>query len=309
MGTLSWTMRTLERLRSRNITALEQSGYELYQGLCSRTGALYQSHHPNGMNIYEEDWSVLIILDACRIDLIAELASQYDFLSNPGTFTSLGSSSEEWMSKNFTRDYDGEMANTVYISGNPFTDRVLDDDSFLVLDEVWRYNWDESLGTIRPRPITDRAITLARETNPDRMIVHYMQPHFPSIAQPDFGSRMDPNDFDGIWKSAWTDLQTGVISEEALWDAYLQNLHCVLDDVALLLANLDADSVVISADHGNAIGEWGLYGHPAHVPLPCLVTVPWYTTSSTDTGEYKPTTTASSTTGEVSDQLRRLGYL
>jgi glucan phosphoethanolaminetransferase (alkaline phosphatase superfamily) len=87
----------------------------------------------------------------------------------------------------------------------------------------------------------------------------------------------------------------------------------VLDDVELLLENLDAETVVISSDHGNAIGEWGLYGHPTHVPLSCLVDVPWYRTTAEDIRTHEPESRDPDqeplTSEEVKDRLADLGYM
>lgn len=44
--------------------------------------------------------------------------------------------------------------------------------------------------------------------------------------------------------------------------AYLDDLRYVLDDVEILLENIAAEHVVLSADHGEAFGECGVYGHP-----------------------------------------------
>jgi hypothetical protein len=89
-------------------------------------------------------------------------------------------------------------------------------------------------------------------------------------------------------------------------------LEYVLDDVALLLENMDAETVVISADHGNALGEFGFYGHPPHSPLPSVRRVPWVETTATDSGDYEPTQEADGevpTGEEVESRLKDLGYL
>src|SRR5699024_6525154 len=110
-----------------------------------------------GRPIYEPDWDVLIILDACRADLVEEVADKYAFITDVGRFRSRGSKTTDWMSRNFTDDYADEMARTAYITGNPFSRRV-DGERFAILDEVWRYGWDADVATIPAEPITDRAI-------------------------------------------------------------------------------------------------------------------------------------------------------
>jgi hypothetical protein len=81
--------------------------------------------------------------------------------------------------------------------------------------------------------------------------------------------------------------------------------------IELLLENLDAGTVVISADHGNAMGQWGQYGHPDGVPIAPLRNVPWVETTATDTGRYDPDSVEdreSTTTDEVHSRLNDLGY-
>ena len=45
---------------------------------------------------------------------------------------------------------------------------------------------------------------------------------------------------------------------------------------------------MLSSDHGEAFGEWGLYGHYRHVPVRALREVPWVKTSATDKQTYEP---------------------
>lgn len=273
----------------------------------------------HGENIYERDWDVLVILDACRVDLMNEVADSgaYDFLphGSVNTFQSLGSYSKEWMDNTFTSEYADEMANTIHVTGNPFTSQTLDSDDFHTLDEVWRHSWDDEAGVVLPRPLTDSAITHWRENDADRMIIHYMQPHIPFV------------NFDGVdsgdhgpseWGNVntddpWYKVRDGELDRDTAWDAYRDNLEYALDDVELLLKNLDAEDVVLSADHGNCIGEYNLWGHPPKVAIDELREVPWVKTSANDTKSYEPTATQIDETDanedEVNERLKSLGYL
>lgn len=203
------------------------------------------------------------------------------------------------------------MSNTAYITGNPYSDEYVDRGQFAILDEVWRYAWDDDLGTIPARPITDRAVDTARKVNPDRMLVHYMQPHFPSVPDP-IGSEINIETFGENWESVWGDLEAGNISSDRVWESYRANLKYVLEDVELLLKNVDGDPVIISADHGNAFGEYGHYGHPPRSPIPTLRQVPWVRTTAQDTGSHVPSTQqeeAVTNATDVSNRLQDLGYL
>jgi hypothetical protein len=264
--------------------------------------------------VYEDDWDVLVILDGCRVDVFDSVATEFEFVEAGTSTTSVGSSSLEWMEETFTEEYADDVAETAYVTGNVKSHVALDPEDFAVVDEVWKYAWDEDLGTIPPRPITDRALRIWGDRDPERMIVHYMQPHFPSLVAPDLGSGTLRDLDGGEWRddSVWNRLRSGDVAAETVWDAYRGNLLAVLEDVELLLESIDADDVVISSDHGNAFGEFGFYDHPGYHPLSVLREVPWYETSANDTSNYEPSTERQSI--DVSDEgverrLESLGYV
>ncbi|TMT87284.1 hypothetical protein E2L06_12095 [Haloterrigena sp. H1] len=305
MTLADWASDTAGRIKSDPVGGIKESLYELYLGGLRRTNLLYSG----GEHVYERDWDVLVLLDACRVDLLEEVADEYSFLDDPQMLTSVGSSSIEWLENTFVDEYTHEMGETAYITGNPFSKRVLSTEDLLVLDEVWRYEWDEKRGTIPARAITDRAITAGRENDCERLIIHYMQPHFPSVPEPlsDGMNAETLGDGEG-WDSPWHRLQRGELDQETLWSSYRENLRYVLDDVTLLLENLDAETVVISADHGNAAGEFGVYGHPK-VPLKPIRNVPWYETTANDTESYVPEREIGVDQGKIEEKLGALGYL
>ncbi|PSQ93930.1 MAG: hypothetical protein BRD53_07610, partial [Bacteroidetes bacterium SW_7_64_58] len=128
-------------------------------------------------NVYDREWDVLVVLDACRLDLLEQVEKEYSFVENTDSIFSVGSASLEWMEKTFREEYRSEVAGTAYVTGNVKSNLAFEGEELYLLDEVWKYSWDEEIGTIRPRPITDRAIRTWRDEHPERMIVHYMQPH------------------------------------------------------------------------------------------------------------------------------------
>lgn len=299
-----WVADTRTRLAEDGLDGVVDSGYELYLGLLRRL----ERFGPTGTSVYERDWDVLVVLDACRVDVLREVADQYSFLDGVSVHRSPGSCSPEWMNETFGSQYRSDVAETVYVTGNPFSERRLDANAFDHVDEVWKYAWDEGVGTIQPRAVTDRAIATARERNPERLIVHYMQPHFPSIPDP-LSEGISLEAFDETWRSPLDRLRDGELTHERVWRSYRQNLEHVLDELSLLLANVDAETVAITADHGEAFGEYGVYEHPCGMPLPCLREVPWVETSATDGGEYEPQTEVEySDSEELEEKLTALGY-
>jgi hypothetical protein len=309
-----------------------KSAYWLYVGAWLAA----TSRRPVGTNIYDEEWDALFVLDGCRTDLLSEVAHEYTFVTEIDSRRSVGSMSSEWLANTFRQEYRSEIQETAYITANPFTEDVLvgdrlkrlpkvmstpfgrdwhvvNESEFGLLDEVWRYGWNEDWGTVHPRTVTDRVIQVGRESGFERLIVHYMQPHQPFIAD---GHDLTPTVGRGAFQdnsssgNIWSSVRAGEYSFETAWRAYRANLEMVLEEVSLLLKNLDAETVVITADHGNAVGEWGVHGHPAGFPHPAVKRVPWVETTAHDSEGYEPEVSMSTDIEmRTEDHLRDLGYL
>jgi len=254
------------------------------------------------------DWDLLVVLDACRADLWAEVVGPDGDLPVGTTRTSPGGTSTEWLDAVFGDADPDTLANLGYVTANPYSESHVDGGALGRLEEVWRTDWDDAAGTVPPRPVTDAAVRVGRETDLDRLVVHYMQPHFPSLADDrDDGIELDR--FGEASLSVWEDLRFGRRSRAAVWRAYRANLELVLEDVRLLLDSVDADRAVVTADHGNAVGERGLYGHAEGVALDALREVPWAVTTAVDTGRHEPPPPpAADDDPDVGDRLRALGY-
>jgi len=289
------------------------------------------SRWPVGENVYDDEWDLLIVLDACRVDAIRAVAPEYDFIDRIDTRLSLGSITSEWLSQTFTHEYAEEIAETVYVSANPWTERIFTDgvrpedlsklplvwtswdtvdaSQFEHLEPAWTYESTGEFGIpggrTPPRYVTDRAIELGRERDAERYVVHYIQPHAPYTARAFAEGRPLEE------KEADFALYLRQGHEKAdVWPCYLDELRFVLDSVRLLLENFDADTAVITADHGEAFGEYGIVEHPTAVPLPQLRRVPWIEASATDGGDYQPVTDSVDESGrvDVESRLTDLGY-
>ncbi|WP_277542863.1 alkaline phosphatase family protein [Haloarcula laminariae] len=270
----------------------------------------------DGELIYERDWDVLIVLDGCRLDLMREVAPEFG-LSPVDSMVSANTMTKEWMRANFTSDFADEMANTIYVCSNPYSDTELSQGDFETLDEVWRDQWDDEAGTILPKSVTDRAIVHGRQRETERLIVHYMQPHYPFLGDNSNGpadldteiiiDQIDTTDSSSVWDQ----LRRGKVSQEDVWEGYGNNLRVVLESVNVLLNNVDSNNIVITSDHGNALGEWGIYGHPMNMPLNSLREVPWIRTESSDSESYQPNiqTEKDTPTESPQDRLSALGYV
>jgi hypothetical protein len=242
-----------------------------------------------GTNVFDREWDVLVVLDACRPDALRAAADGTELFDATAVTSvrSVGSSSSEWLENTF--EGHPQTAGTAMVTGNTWTDRYLDADAFAVLDEVWKYAWDDDLGTVPAGAVTDRAIATARAGDHERLVVHYMQPHHPFVADPIAGDEgMARTGSHSNAANPWVMLRRGDLSTERVWAAYVATLRSVLSAVETLVADVEG-TVAITADHANLFGEWGLYGHPMHTPVPTLLTVPWVETSGGAQKRYEPT--------------------
>jgi len=273
---------------------------------------------PYGENVYDREWDVLVVLDACRPDALEAVAAGYEFVDGVDRLRSVGSCSSEWMENTFgPPSRAGAVAETAMVTGNTWTDRYLDADRFATLDEVWKYAWDDELGTVPAGAITDRAVSVGREGSQERVVVHYMQPHHPFVPRPlDRDNGMARTSQESSERSPSVLMRRGDVDPDTVRDAYLANLEYALESVETLLRNVEG-RVAITADHGNLFGEWGLYGHPMYTPVPALLTVPWCEAAARDRGTLEPTLSppeslpVSRVYGAAGDEerLEALGYL
>lgn len=287
---------------------------------------LYYDYDSKQTNIYERDWDLLIILDACRVDTIEEVSDEYEFLPESIPYiTSVAGGSPKWLANTFSKEWISEINRTAYLSANPHTRRVLGETMDGLFTEVggpedrlsdfehfapiWETHWDEDLETVPARAVTDYLIEFYRSQPSERTVAHYMQPHFPSIPDP-IGEGMDIEN-DAHWNSndVWTLIKNGDISVDDAYESYVQNLRYVLDDIEVVLSNVDAEKVIITADHGNAFGEWGEYGHGKSC-VGATRNVPWIEVSATDSNTYIPESNEAPSNESVSveEKLQALGY-
>ena len=288
------------------------------------------TRRPLGTNVYERNWDLLLVLDACRVDALEEVAPEYDFIEVVDSIWSVGSASHEWICKTFTNDYRDAISGTALVTSNPFFPQTFEDRTFppkaYSIPIMWpdwdvveksafgkflhvhRHDHEEYFPEAPPQVMTDYAIDTARNGTYDRMIVHYLQPHTPYIS----AAYAQGRPLTDVEEDPWTAVESGSATLEEVEELYLGNLRFVLDSIEALLCNVDAEDVVITADHGELFGELGLYGHPEGLVHPALKKVPWVTTTATDTGERRPDVDEArqdETTVETEQRLADLGYL
>jgi hypothetical protein len=237
---------------------------------------------------------------------------------------SRGSATAEWLRANVAgRD----LSDTVYVTANPQLERHREswDVQFHEIVNVWLdEGWDDDTGTVLAETLTNAAIDAIKQFPNKRLVVHYMQPHYPFVpSQSEFdkghlrtiSGRGDSASGENVWNQKFLN-DLGVPAEK-LWSMYLENLEYVLASVKELLQHVTGKTVITS-DHGNYVGERARpmpireYGHPRGIYDEPLVCVPWLEIVQGPRREITKEETNSMSrsveTDEINQRLRDLGY-
>ncbi len=277
------------------------------------------------INLMEQNWDYLIVLDACRYDYFRNMYQDY-FSGRLESALSVGSCTLEWCIKSFQ----GMYSDIIYISSNPYINSKTEIKGFdarkhfYKIIDVWTFGWNEELGTVLPEKIDESTLQASKKFPEKRYIVHYLQPHAPYVS-PKYRTKGFPTqDLKnknvltgiqnprgnkavervvnplavflsklGIVKNSWKlreilklqpaspmDAVRRIYGKAGLVEAYKQNLGFVLSSVAELCSRLlhrePSRDIKITADHGELLGENGIYSHPCGSNDPILLKVPWF---------------------------------
>lgn len=239
--------------------------------------------------INSRSWDYLIVLDACRYDFFEKHIWKYMDgkllrVWSPGGYTA------KW----FERTWYGTYRDVIYISSTPHINRRFNSyEKFLRIVDVWNIGWDEKLYTVPPWKMNKIVLQylkflkirykLGLYTSKPRIVIHYIQPHIPYIAGPINFNKI----YDFYMKKKVIRLGRAILLHlmnvlndiekvnYVLRKAYEENLKLVLSYVSELIPSLSG-KIAITSDHGELLGEYGLYFHPTDAPIPELRYVPLF---------------------------------
>jgi hypothetical protein len=262
-----------------------------------------RTHDPTGVDVVAADWDLLMVLDGCRFDLFA---GEHALGGHLDSRRSRGSHTVEWLWGNFVNR---ELHDIVYVTANVQPHVYGDGLDPHHVEHAWVDGFDEDRRTVPPAATTDAALAAAERFPHKRLVVHYLQPHYPFVAGPDFeyGTM-------AFWDAVAAGEVEATAAELREWQA--ETLRWALPEVRRLLAGFDGRAVVTS-DHGTALGERARpvpvreWGHPWGVYVPPLVTVPWLPVQSEVRREIRsdpPAEDAGYDEAAVREQLAALGY-
>ena len=207
----------------------------------------------------------IIVLDACRYDTFKAIYREY-LSGELQPAYSPGSCTIEWLIRTFKGYY-----SLTYVSGCGFVLSKRDAETkygifrarrhFKKIVDCFLHGWDDKLGTVPPQHVTKCAL----ENIDDKMIIHYVQPHFPAIGEP----KLLLNEPEVTAKLRMNQLTLDYVKR-----AYIGNLRLVLEQVKELVKHLPHKSIYVTSDHGQALGEQGIVDHPCRSNLDVLRVVP-----------------------------------
>lgn len=262
-------------------------------------------------NITLENWDNLIILDACRFDFFNKVYKDY-LDGKLEKRISEGSSTPEWLAKTFTKKYDytyisanpfinsqGLPLNKCRIECRNYSWNAINHFSKII--DVWEFGWNNESNTVHPREVN---IAYLSNKDNNKTIIHYDQPHTPYLSYDEiyhpgriinkikdayykfyldtiFDLRRHPFIREMILKLFKSPDQYSPLKKicielgmERLLYYYEDNLRIVLSYVSQLMEELNGKTI-ITADHGEAFGENGIWGHQLETHIPVLIEVPW----------------------------------
>lgn len=266
-------------------------------------------YNSKGIDIFEEDWDNLIILDACRYDYFEQRAAD----KLPGHLEqriSQAGQTSEFIQAHFS---DRELHDVVYVTGNDWILKIGDDigaDIFNVISVKDDLDWDQE-------KITKRALEVAEEFPNKRLLIHLIPPHHP------FKGPTADEKFPSIEEQSsgfFSNIRRGKvdISDELLRQAYAENLDRAIPATKELFDKLQGKTVV-TANHGEFLGDRCRpipikeYGHHGGQYADELVNVPWHVHQNGGRKEIVSEDPLEDdidnrTPEEIDQQLRNLGY-
>lgn len=270
----------------------------------------FRGPRSDAVDILQEDWDNLLLLDACRYDTFEQ---RHDLPGKLESRRNVASSTIEFLH----RQFDGaDLSDTVYVTANPQLYRRQENLDLNVHEviNVWQdEGWDDEFKTVRPGTMVESTLAAAERYPNKRLLVHFIQPHVPFIGP------TGQAHFEGDSLKFWMRINNDEIDvdDETVWRAYEENLDLALPHVEDLMAELRGKTVV-SADHGQMIGERAHpipqleYGHPSYVYTDALVRVPWLVHHNGQRREIHAEESALDMSSEdqavVEDRLQELGY-
>lgn len=230
------------------------------------------------------NWKYLVLLDACRFDVFWHCFRSVGLEGSLQECNSEALDTPLWYRKHWA----GDHLDVALIGAHPYPWRPEVNvaknfgSAFAVFSDTGNLGWG---GVVHPARLCNFASRIISQRSSDRWLIHFEQPHLPYIDRMgmafleseigvglggDDWIKYNPKLYDAV--EAWG-RQHGW---EVLRELYKASLRATLEVVAAWLSRLGDGLVVITADHGEHLGEGGIYGHPWGAGPGILTRVPWF---------------------------------
>jgi len=214
------------------------------------------------VKVMEEEWDVLILLDAMRYDVF-EMFN--DIKGKLTKVESLNSGTWFWIKDNFDKEY----PDLIYVSGNPMVSKFklskIERDKLFEIVEAWDWCWNPKNNGVNPECVTRTAVGVIKDNPNKRILVHYLQPHFPWINKPEANigrglllewtenkekkhlHQMNDLERDKFVGIIWDYVKRGKVSVEDCREGYIGNVVLILEEVRNLLKEIPKSKKVVIA--------------------------------------------------------------
>jgi hypothetical protein len=209
---------------------------------------------------------------------------------------SRGSHTKQFLIENFK---DSIRDDIIYITANPHVDILLNRNFYKIIS-VWKDGWSDKFHTVLPNVMYEYSVETIKKYPNKKMIIHFMQPHYPYI---DENQELRALQYlrESILYNKNKPLEKikKIALKEEFWALYSYYVYKILDIESHIrgywknlqitlpyvekLITLLSGTTIITADHGEAFGEYihpifpiKYYGHRDNVRIPILVKVPWF---------------------------------
>lgn len=213
--------------------------------------------------IWDFDWDVCFVLDACRYDAFEhcnKMPGKLHKILSPGFET------KGWVEATFAEAH----KDTILVTANPWFTKTYPDIHLRVgwLIEPWRTDWNKALGTVLPESVTQVALEQYPAFPGKRWVIFYMQPHDPFIADDNLNVTGNRIAWGEDWHSSGREFRY-------MLHNYYNNLRLVLQEVQRC-SNALPGKHVITSDHGESFGECGVCWTHRGGFFPWLIEIPWF---------------------------------
>jgi hypothetical protein len=266
----------------------------------------YTKRPDQHQRLNETDFDALVILDACRWDVLNDV-TEWPF----GKARSPGSQTAQWLG---VAEETGIFEDTHIVSGQgQYERRSLGEAS---IDKIWEDEFVPRLGTVLPTPVLERAEERLYAGNTPT-VIHLVPPHAPYIAKVgdewlltepsvNIWKRPRDGDADGTLLSPQVAMARGYVDIPRAREGYRASVKSTWEVVEEYVGRwvCDGHTVVVTADHGEALGrlrEFGLYAHPSGCHIQPLTEVPFEV--------FEPGENPHSTPETTEEKLAALGYV